>query len=119
MVKGYTIWNGTGVVPKSNKLDVCWGDSTGIVWSSNPYCWDDVFLVRKIAGGADDTYNKWKPSYDQLTDKEKDRFITLVCHVEGHEKTKENKKKIKANISAKQIKLTVEEVLKTQLKLIK
>lgn len=118
MVEGYNIWNGTDILTELDKRDVCWGEPAEIVWSSNPYCWDDVFLVQKAAKGVD-IYGGWKPSYDHLTDKEQDRFITLVCRVEGYKTTKENKKKIKANLTTNQIKLTVEEVLKTQLKLIK
>jgi len=119
MIEGYTIWNGTDVLTENDKRDVCWGEPTDIVWSDNPYCCDDVFLVQKAAKGVD-IYGGWKPSFDHLTDEEKDKFITLVCRVEGYFETKETKKKLKKSITAKQIELTVNEVLKSvNVKLIK
>lgn len=113
MIEGYSIWDGTSSVSEDEKLDVCWGDQTDIVWSNNPYCWDDVFLVKKILEGAGGDPSQFLPVFHQLEPEEKEQFITLVCKVGGYNKTKETKKKpTPQTITAKQIELTVNEVLK-------
>lgn len=120
MIEGYTIWDGVSQIDESNKLDVCWGDSTDIVWDHNPYCWDDVFLVKELLDGAGGDPSHFIPIFQDFPEEKKDQFITLVCKVHGYGETKETKQKLKSSITAKQIELTVNEVIKSvDLKIIK
>jgi len=113
MITGYEIWDGTSSVADENKLKVCWNDPSDIVWSENPYCWEDVFLVEKILGGSSGNFNEFIPTFHKLKPEEKEKFITLVCKVEGYNQSKQTKKKTTSkNITAKQIQFTINEVLK-------
>lgn len=79
-------------------------DGTDFCWDQNHYCWDDVRLLQRLTGGYFQEYKK-------LEKKEKDRFITLVCRVEGYIPTEKTKKVIEANMTAEQVKITVDTIL--------
>jgi len=97
----------------------CWDwDDGNICWNDNPYCWDDVCLAEEVleeAGGGitgDGKVTDWMQGYEKLDEPKKRRFITLVGKVKGEKDIFKDKKEVKdVNISIKDIKLTVSEVL--------
>ena len=87
-------------------------DITGISkWGTNPYKWDDIFLLLEIInGGASGETALW--NVEQLDPEKKKRFIKLVCKVKGIE-TYSGQKTINndINITAKDIQLVAQKVL--------
>jgi len=81
-------------------------DQANFSFSNNPYTWDEVELIKKIAGGAIEnptTYFKENP-------KDKKKFIKILCKVEGT-KFEENKEIKDVNIRIQDVELVVNEVL--------
>lgn len=91
-----------------------WDDNDEI-WSDNPYNWDDIILVKQIAGKSGPLLER----YDKLTDEEKERFIKLIVKIKGNQEysvphiyTETKSVKIdKVKVTAEDIKLVVKEVL--------
>ena len=97
---------------KNNCVDVVdlvytW-NGANLCWNNNPYCWDDVRIIGYFADGGADV----EELFDQLSKKDKDRFITLVCKVHGYKETITQKKIVEKQLTAKQIQLTVNEIKK-------
>ena len=80
-------------------------DGADFCWDDNPYCWDDVRLLQQIKTGG------YFREYEKLPEEKKERFIILVCKVEGYIPTEERKKVIEANMTAEQVKITVDNIL--------
>ena len=87
-------------------------DVTGISkWDTNPYKWDDIFLIFELVSDGASVPEILGLIEDFDTDKKR-RFIKLVCKVKGIE-TYSGRKTIKDDIkvSAEDVKLVVKEVL--------
>lgn len=69
-------------------------DNANFLWNKNPYTWDDVALIKEVLGAG--------ASYQEIfkDKKKKEKFIKLICKVEGVE-YKETK-----NIKKRQIRIT-------------
>ena len=84
-----------------------WEDAD-FVWSSNPYTWDEVQLVKEIIQGGGD-FDEEIYKYDA---EKKKRLISLTLKVYGDTITEKKEKEIKQyKITAKDIRLVVKEVL--------
>ena len=75
-------------------------------WIGNEYTWNDACLVIEVATGGLPFEN-----YNKLPEKKKEQFITLILKVKG-ETIKQTKKKKKYKVTAKDIKLVINTVLK-------
>jgi len=102
-------------------IKLTWNDSVQnqgykVKWDDNPFIWSEVQVVLELAGllsGGPTISTVNKRLNKDL--KKKKRIITLICKVEGREyKEIKNIKDIK--VTSEQIKLTLEEVLKNQIK---
>jgi hypothetical protein len=94
-----------------------WNDGN-INWSNNPFTWNEVCLSRTVFQGyKSDDYDPWAKSYDKLKEEDKKKFITLINKCQGT-KYKVTKEVKDVKISSKHIQLTVEAVLKPQIKII-
>jgi hypothetical protein len=82
-------------------------DQADFSFSNNPYTWDEVELIKKIAaGGAIEdptTYFKENP-------KDKKKFIKILCKVQGTD-YEENKEVKDISIRIQDVDLVVNEVL--------
>ena len=80
-------------------------------WGTNPYKWDDIFLILElISDGA--SAPEIAGFIEDLDPEKKERFIKLVCKVKGIE-TYSGQKTVKENIkvTAEDVELVVKEVL--------
>ena len=85
-------------------------DVTGISkWDTNPYKWDDIFLVLGVVGATGEE-TLW--NVEQLDPDDKKRFIRLVCKVKGIE-TYSGQKTVRddINVTVEDVELVVKEVL--------
>ena len=85
-------------------------DITGISkWDTNPYKWDDIFLLLEVIGASGEE-TLW--NVEQLDPEDKKRFIRLVCKVKGIE-TYSGQKTIRddINVTVEDVELVVKEVL--------
>lgn len=93
-----------------------WDQNTyPIQWDSNPYTWDEVFILIEIAqaidGGGD-----FGNIYGGLDKTKKKKLIKLVARING-EKFEESKyKKEDIKVIAKGVKLAIKEVLNIDIK---
>ena len=71
-------------------------------WGTDPYKWDDVFLILEVIVNAAGDEILW--NVNQLDKEKKKRFIKLVCKVKGIE-TYSGQKTIRDDI-----KVTIEDV---------
>lgn len=105
-----------------NQQDNCRDYNTLIyVWDSAPFCWSDARInntvfcwsdVSFILGvGEDQMYAE--QNYENLKEAEKDIFITITCRVKGYDEAEETKKKVKAELTVRDITTTVREVRKS------
>ena len=86
-------------------------NNTNILWNNNPYTWDEVELVRKLAGERAG-YADW----DVLNQSDQKKLIKLILKIHGNTITESKKREIKQyKIKASDIKLTVEKVLGIEL----
>lgn len=84
-------------------------------WILSDYQWSDVCIVQKIGlPGNIDMYD-YRYVKQKLDKKEEKRFIELACKINGitNSQIKERKSKGEAIITVKEIKRTVEDVLKS------
>ena len=82
-------------------------DNADILWNVNSFTWDEVELVKKLAGERAG-YADW----DVLNQSDQKRLIKLILKVHGNTITESKKKEIKQyKIKASDIKITVEKVL--------
>jgi hypothetical protein len=86
-----------------------------IQWDSNPYTWEEVFILIEIAqaldGGGD-----FGDIYGGLDKKKKQTLIKLVARIEGKEYKEEKYKKENIKVIAKGVKLAIKEVLNVDIK---
>ena len=82
-------------------------NNANILWNNNPYTWDEVELVRKLAGERAG-YADW----DVLNQSDQKKLIKLILKIHGNTITESKKREIKQyKIKASDIKITVEKVL--------
>jgi hypothetical protein len=84
-------------------------------WILSEYQWSDVCIIKKIGlPGNIDMYD-YKYVKQKLDKKEEKRFIELACKINGISMTqiKERKNKGEAIVTVKEIKTTMETVLKS------
>lgn len=97
-------------------------------WIGTYYTWDDVFIIVKAskALGGGGTFigspgikhpNPQQLIKNTLTDKEYKRFINLVCKVNGITFLQLKERKPDRKISLIEIRKTIDEVLKPQVKI--
>ena len=85
-------------------------DISGISkWDTNPYKWDDIFLLLEVIGASGEE-TLW--NVEQLDPEDKKRFIRLVCKVKGIE-TYSGQKTVRddINVTVEDVELVVKEVL--------
>lgn len=82
----------------------CWSDAS---LGSKVFCWSDVQLMQKFGVNIPE-----EQQYEELTEKERDRFVTLTCRVKGYPETKEMKRQVETDMTVSDIRMTVNEVLK-------
>jgi len=85
-------------------------DNANFIWSQNPYTWDDVALVKEVVSAGSSYQEVFKDK------KKKEKFIKLICKVEGTE-YKETKKIKKRQIRITDISLVAKEVLGIDIKI--
>ena len=89
-------------------------DSANFAWDNNPYTWNEVVLVEKVAGGGGNVLE----NFENLDKDEKKKFIEIIVKVRGNKdlsasQTYKQKKEVKdkVNVTTKDIKLVIKEVL--------
>lgn len=85
-----------------------------IRWDSNPYKWDEVFVLIGLlqgAGGHGDYHN----AYKHLEQEDKKVLIKLIAKVKGEDHKSEKYKQENIRITAEDIQLVVQEVLNIKL----
>lgn len=84
-----------------------------IRWDSNPYKWEEVFVLigiaQAVAGG-----HKPYDAYQHLDQKDKEVVIKLVARVKGKKYKEEKKKRKNIEVTASDIELVLKEVLQVQ-----
>jgi len=111
-----------------------WEDAN-FLWNNNPYLWNEVEIVKKVTeGGGGDDENIWKnlldqerileENYKKLTLEEKEKFVQIVVKIKDNKErsspyiyTQKKEKKKNLDITVKDIRLTVEEVLGVKLQI--
>jgi hypothetical protein len=91
-----------------NKQYVTWSEAD-FTWSDNEYSWNDVYLVLDLVNnsGGGGVFNEFL----LLPKNKKDQFVTLILKVKG-ETIKQTKKKKRFKVTAKDVNLVIETVLK-------
>lgn len=99
-----------------SKEFLTWDQTTNQVqWDNNPYTWDDYAIlieVVELAGkfGASGGMN-YPRAYQSLDNTKKKKLIKLIATVRGEEFKEEKYKKENLKVIAKDIEITVNEVL--------
>ena len=86
-----------------------WNDAN-FLWNKNPYTWDEVELITELVNAGSSYQEVFKDK------KKKEKFIKLICKVEGTE-YKETKKIKKRQIRITDISLVAKEVLGIDIKI--
>ena len=93
----------------NNKSQTCFTwDEANFNWEATDLTWDEACVFLKILGGPEDLWLNYK----KLPKEEKDIFITLTVKIKDKtiKQTKKKNKKIK--ITAKDVELVVNTILK-------
>ena len=96
-------------------MPITW-DEANILWNNNPYTWDEVELVARLAdqvasqGGGGGVFTPVFKSKE-----EKKKFIKLLCKIEGVE-YKETKEVKERQIRITDVALVAKEVLGVDIK---
>ena len=111
-----------------------WEDAN-FLWNNTPYLWNEVEIVKKVTeGGGGDDENIWKnlldqerileENYKKLTLEEKEKFVQIVVKIKDSKErsspyiyTQKKEKQKNLDITVKDIRLTVEEVLGVKLQI--
>lgn len=99
----------------SQKICLTWDDNP-LIWKLNSqFKWDDVCIIEKVEGGLSSGFTIPKkdpiPAVTKdLTDNEKNRFIQLVCEVNGMVYREKKRKSIEKSITIDHINKTIESV---------
>lgn len=94
--------------------EITW-DQANIVWSNNPYSWDEIRLAGKVFS----TPGPYLDKIEKLTDEEKTQFIELIVKVKGNQEYSSphiytEKKPVKTTdikVTVDDVKLVLKEVL--------
>jgi len=97
-------------------MKLTWDQSTNhIIYSNNPFTFDDVAITEEIIAAATDVSGNgatnWVSGFEKLDNKKKKRFIELMCKVTGAEPTKYRKEVRDVKVFTKDIQITVEKLL--------
>ena len=87
-----------------------WGDAD-FAWNLNEYTWNDVCLVVEVGGGGHTPNNPYA-NYKKLPQEKKEQFITLILRVKGEDEITQKKSKKDYKVTAEDIQLVVDVVLK-------
>ena len=92
----------------ATKIIYTW-DNADFTWDNNRFTWDDVVLVREVVEAGASYQEVFKDT------KKKEKFIKLICKIEGVEH-KETKKIKKRRIRITDVELAAREVLGIDIK---
>ncbi len=88
-----------------------WEQNEKIKWDSNPYKWNDVFVL--IQGGA--AVGAGAATFEEITrdfsKEDKKKLVKIVCQVNGMKYEDEKWKKSAGKVNATQVKIAVSKVL--------
>lgn len=86
-------------------------------WMNTDYTWNDVCLALTVAIGGRHS-KKYLDSYKKLPAKQKEEFISLILKVKG-EKIVQKKLRKKYKVTARDVKMVLESVLRIEITSIK
>ncbi len=84
-----------------------------VQWDDNPYTWDEVFAVAKVARSVGGGYSP-HDAYKNLKPEEKRVVIRLVARIKGQEFKLEKEKVDDIQVTASDVELVLKEVLNIQ-----
>lgn len=87
-----------------------------IQWDSNPYTWEEVFILIEIAQAIENGGGDFENIYSGLDKKKKQTLIKLVARIEGKDYKESKYKKENIKVIAKGVKLAIKEVLNIDIK---
>ena len=85
-----------------------WEEDQKIIWSDNPYKWDEVLILIQAGGSAGDDFGQITRDYSE---EKKKKLVKIVCQVNGIKYEDEKWKKSAGKVNATQIKIAVSKVL--------
>lgn len=92
------------------RLYLDWDDIRVGRWDSNPFTWDEVFILEEIFGGGTDGHNPYDvyKEIDKKSDEKKKTIIKIVAKLEGKEFKEEKYQNKKIKVTVKDVKILIE-----------
>lgn len=87
-----------------------------IQWDSNPYTWDEVYVLIEVIEEAGGLGGPIGPAYEKLPEEKKRKLIKLIVKVKGEKIEEEKYMQNDIKVIAKDIQLTAKEVLGIEIK---
>lgn len=82
-----------------------------IQWDSNPYTWDEVYVLIEVIEEAGGIGGPIGPTYEKLPEEKKKKLIKLILKVKGENIEEEKYKQNDIKVIAKDIEVTAQKVL--------
>lgn len=82
-----------------------------IQWDSNPYTWDEVYVLIEVIEEAGGLGGPIGPAYEKLPEEKKKKLIKLILKVKGEKIEEEKYKQNNIKVIAKDIEVTAQKVL--------
>lgn len=82
-----------------------------IQWDSNPYTWDEVYVLIEVIEEAGGLGGPIGPAYEKLPEEKKKKLIKLILKVKGEKIEEEKYKQNDIKVIAKDIEVTAQKVL--------
>jgi len=86
--------------------------TTPIQWDSNPYKWDEVFIIEEIAAAGGAGPEEMGEYIKKLDRNKRKKIIRLVCKIEGKEYKEQKVVKENAKVTLKHIEIILKEAKK-------
>ena len=82
-----------------------------IQWDSNPYTWDEVYVLIEVIEEAGGLGGPIGPAYERLPEEKKKKLIKLILKVKDEKIEEEKYKQTDIKVIAKDIEVTAQKVL--------
>jgi len=92
------------------KLYLDWNDVRVGRWDSNPFTWDEVFILEEIFGGGTDGHNPYDvhQNINGKSEEKKKKIIKIIAKLEGKEFKEEKYQNKKIKVTVKDVKILFE-----------
>jgi hypothetical protein len=92
------------------KLYLDWNDVRVGRWDSNPFTWDEVFILEEIFSGGTDGHNPYDvhQNINGKSEEKKKKIIKIIAKLEGKEFKEEKYQNKKIKVTVKDVKILFE-----------